>query len=382
MSPEMTPLRVAGRGLLAAGALAAGAALGAIAERSLLRGSAVPSFDETQVPFGAVRGPALEVVAGDGTILHVEIDEADEADESEAMADATVDDGEAPSSADALTVVFCHGYALNLDSWHFQRQDMRGKARLVFYDQRSHGRSAQAEFDTHHVDQLGADLGSVIDAVAPTGPLMLVGHSMGGMSIMALAAQRPELFAERIYGVALIATTAGGLSRGTLGLPAGLGYVFHQLAPAVAATLARRKGLVERTRWSDSDLGLLVTHLYSFGTTASGQASRFVASMVSATPIDTVAEFLPALQEHDKRAVLGVFQDVELLVMVGASDRLTPREQSEEIVRQVPGAEFVVVPDSGHMVTLEKPDVVDEHLLALLARVKRDVGAHVTDGAA
>jgi pimeloyl-ACP methyl ester carboxylesterase len=150
----------------------------------------------------------------------------------------------------------------------------------------------------------------------------------------------------------------------------------------VAATLARRKGLVERTRWSDSDLGLLVTHLYSFGTTASGQASRFVASMVSATPIDTVAEFLPALQEHDKRAVLGVFQDVELLVMVGATDRLTPREQSEEIVRQVPGAEFVVVPDSGHMVTLEKPDVVDEHLLALLARVKRDVGAHVTDGAA
>jgi pimeloyl-ACP methyl ester carboxylesterase len=324
--------------------------------------------------FGSVRGAAREVAASDGTMLHVEIDEVDVVDATEANATLPPEQ--------ALTVIFCHGYALNLDSWHFQRRDMRGRARLVFYDQRSHGRSAQAEFDSHHVDQLGADLASIIDAVAPTGPLMLVGHSMGGMSIMALAAQRPGLFTERIYGVALIATTAGGLSSGTLGLPAGLGHVFHQLAPAVAQALARRKGLIERTRWSDSDLGLLITSMYSFGTTASGQASRFVAGMVSATPIDTVAEFLPALQEHDKRAVLGVFQDVELLVMVGASDRLTPREQSEEIVRRVPGAEYVVIPDSGHMVTLEKPDVVDAHLLALLDRVQRDVAAHASGGAA
>ena len=368
MSPEVTPLRVAGRGLLAAGALAVGAVLGAIAERSLLRGNASPTFGDDAEDFGALRGPAFEVTASDGTVLHVEIDEAD--------------DAEGVPSEERLTVIFSHGYALNLDSWHFQRKDLRGRARLILYDQRSHGRSGRAEFDTHHVDQLGSDLGAVIDAFAPTGPLMLVGHSMGGMTIMALAAQRPELFAERIYGVALIATTAGGLSSGTLGLPGGFGYVFHQLAPAVAAALARRKGLVERTRWSDSDLGLLLTHLYSFGSTASGQASRFVASMVSATPIDTVAEFLPALQEHDKRAVLGVFQDVELLVMVGATDRLTPRQQSEDIVRHVPGAEYVVIPDSGHMVTLEKPEVVNAHLRALLERVQRDVAGRASDGAA
>ena len=80
----------------------------------------------------------------------------------------------------------------------------------------------------------------MIDAVAPTGPLMLVGHSMGGMTIMALASQRPELFDERVYGVALIATTAGGLATGPLGLPPGVGQVFHRIAPPVAAALARR----------------------------------------------------------------------------------------------------------------------------------------------
>ncbi len=364
MSPDVTPaLRMVGRGAVAAGALAAGAALGAIAERSLLRATSGSTVEDLPAGFGTLRGDLYEVVAEDGTTLHVEVDEM-----------ATED---AP-----LTIVFCHGYALNLDSWHFQRDALRGKARLVFFDQRSHGRSSRAEFDTHHVDQLGHDLGTIIDAIAPTGPLMLVGHSMGGMTVMALAAQRPELFRERIYGVALIATTAGGLANGPLGLPPGLGTVFHRLAPAVAQALASRQGLVERTRWNQSDLGLLLTRLYSFGSTATDQANRFVASMVSSTPINVVAEFLPALQEHDKRAVLGVFEQVELLVIVGDADRLTPREQSEEIVRRLPGAEYVVILDSGHMVTLEKHDEVNEHLLDLLQRVKRDIADEQAGGAA
>ncbi len=357
MSPDVTPaLRVAGRGLLAAGALAVGAALGAVAERSLLRSSPAPVADVER--FGLIHGIERPVVADDGTVLYVEVDEL------------SADEAAAP---DALTVIFAHGYALNLDSWHYQRQALRGRARLVFYDQRSHGRSQRADFDSHHIDQLGHDLQSVIDTVAPTGPLLLVGHSMGGMTIMALADQRPDLFLERVYGVALIATSAGGLSEGLLGLPPGVGQLFHRLGPPVAAALARQKELVERTRWGDSDLGLLLTRTYSFGSTATDAASRFVASMVSSTPMDVLAEFLPALQEHDKRDALSVFQNVELLVLVGATDRLTPREQSEEIVRRVPGAEFVVVPDAGHMLTLEKHEVVDAHLLDLLERVRRDV---------
>jgi pimeloyl-ACP methyl ester carboxylesterase len=364
VSPDITPaLRVAGRGLLAAGALAAGAALGAVAERSLLRASGQPLPDGEGSGFGDLRGEVHHVAANDGMILHVEVDELD-----------------APS-ADGLTIVFVHGYALNLDSWHFQRQALRGRARLVFYDQRSHGRSQKADFDSHHIDQLGHDLESVIAAVAPSGPLMLVGHSMGGMTIMALAVQRPDLFADRIFGVGLLSTTAGGLAEGGLGLPSGVGRAFHRVAPALAASLVKRKQLIEWSNWSASDLGLLLTRLYSFGSTATDEASRFVASMVASTPIEVVSEFLPALQEHDKRAALSVFQGVEVLVLVGATDRLTPREYSDYIVSQVPGAEYVVVEDSGHMVTLEKHEVVDTALLDLLDRVRRDIAAETASSA-
>jgi hypothetical protein len=117
MSPDLTPaLRLAGRGLLAAGALAAGAALGAVAERSLLRASARPAELDESSAFGRLHGDLRQVVANDGAVLHVEVDELPE------------------GSTNPLTIVFAHGYALNLDSWHFQREALRGHARLVFYD--------------------------------------------------------------------------------------------------------------------------------------------------------------------------------------------------------------------------------------------------------
>ncbi len=355
MALDLSPaLRIAGRGIAAASAIAAGAAIGALAERALVRKA--PQGDDENL--GSLHGRAQRITMADGTELYVEIDESADPD-------------------DTLTIVFSHGYALSLDSWHYQRKALLGKARMVFYDQRSHGRSQRADFDTHHVDQLGSDLGEVIDALAPTGPLMLMGHSMGGMTIMALADQRPELIRERVFGVGLIATSAGALEQGNLGLPSVVSTAFHRLAPPIAAVLARQRVLVERSRWADTDLGVLITRLYSFGSNAPDHVGRFVAAMLAGTSIDVVAEFLPALQEHDKHDALPVFEDVELLVIAGDSDRLTPHAMSDEIVAAVPGAEYVIIENAGHMVALEKPDEVNALVLGLLARVRRDLAEDV-----
>ena len=65
----------------------------------------------------------------------------------------------------------------------------------------------------------------MIEQASP-GPCVLVGHSMGGMSIIALAEQHPELFGDKVVGVGLISTTAGGLDPGRIlfpMLPLGLG---------------------------------------------------------------------------------------------------------------------------------------------------------------
>src|SRR6201995_5451494 len=117
------------------------------------------------------------------------------------------------------TVVFCHGFTVDSRFWAPQVAALDGLARVVTWDQRGHGRSGWGEVSHGTVDQTGRDLAAVIEAVAPSSPVVLVGHSMGGMSILALARLRPEWFGTRIVGAYLVATSAGRLVReGPLGL--------------------------------------------------------------------------------------------------------------------------------------------------------------------
>src|SRR5262249_59440907 len=112
----------------------------------------------------------------------------------------------------------------SLGTWHYQRLGLaemeHPSLRMVFYDHRGHGRSGRSPRERSTIDQLGDDLAVVLDEVVPTGPVALVGHSLGGMTIMALADRRPELFGGRVVGVALGCASTGQLARGTLWRPA------------------------------------------------------------------------------------------------------------------------------------------------------------------
>ncbi len=338
--------RIALLGLGAVGSVAVGAAVGVFTERRLVG----RRFDLLTSPYGALSGQHTDVRTDDDALIYAEVDE--------------------PEQPSDVTVIFCHGYALNLHSWHFQRLALRPHARLIFWDQRSHGRS-QRSAATPSIDALGEDLRCVIDRLAPTGRIVLVGHSMGGMTIMALAARHPELFGTRVTGVALLATTAGGISDITFGLPTPIGKLFHRWAPAFAGVLAKRPALVESGRRSGSDLGLILTRLFSFGNPrVDPSLTAFVAEMIDSTPVEVIASFLPALERHDKVEALSALERVETLVMVGDSDLLIPESHSHEIVRRLPGSELVVLPSAGHMLTLESHEEVDAHLLALLDRAR------------
>ncbi|MCA1720902.1 MAG: alpha/beta hydrolase [Actinobacteria bacterium] len=142
----------------------------------------------TQPPMPGIEPDERRTVpADDGTTLNIELGGR----------------GDAP-----LTVVFSHGFLARSGEFDPQWESLLGRARLVRYDHRGHGRSGPSR-GASDLEQLGRDLGHVLDAAAPTGPVVLVGHSMGGMTIMALAEQRPELFGDRVVGVMLLATGAG-----------------------------------------------------------------------------------------------------------------------------------------------------------------------------
>jgi pimeloyl-ACP methyl ester carboxylesterase len=361
----------------AIGVVAAGAAAGVAIERATVgrgvRRKALLALD-TSGPYGTLRGTPSTVFAEDGTELYYETDEIESAPAEAAprrgkrrRAGLFRRNGASPP----LTVVFSHGYCLNQDSWHFQRAALRGSVRAVYWDQRSHGRSARGKDQLGGapatIDQLGRDLKRVIDAAAPDGPLVLVGHSMGGMTVMAFAEQFPDLVHERVAGVAFVGTSSGKLAAVTLGLPAAATRAFRVLAPGVLRVLGTQVDLVERGRRATADLFAGIVKRYSFGSDdVDPGVGRFAERMIESTPIDVVAEFYPAFTEHEKTEALEVFDSLPGLVLAGGKDLLTPSDHSRDIAERLPDAEFVVVPGAGHLVMLERPDLVNAHLAALL----------------
>jgi pimeloyl-ACP methyl ester carboxylesterase len=352
----MSRSRSAGLVGAVAGAVAVGAAAGLAAERYAVGRTRLRPDPEALEAFG--RLPAdrtLTVTADDGVALHVE---------EVGPADA------------ALTVVFCHGYTQELAVWHYQRQalaqDLPGK--LVFWDHRSHGRSGRSAPERATIDQLGHDLRAVLDATAPRGRVVLVGHSMGGMTIMALADSHPELFGERVVGVALLSTSTGKLTQAAFGLPAVVTPVGTRVLPWLTRGIRKQPKVFERGRRLGTDLAFLATRRYAFGAKdVSPALVEFVERMTAATPVDVIAEFYDTFVDHDKLAALGVLGDVETLVLVGSKDLVTPPDHSSVMAEAVPDAQLVVVEGAGHMVQLERAPLVTLHLRALVRRATRPV---------
>ena len=343
--------RLLGLAAASAGTLAAGGVAAALATRRSVRRRRTESTSRD--PFGTLRSEPRPVTAIDGIRLHAEVDEPDEPEGTEGRP----------------TLVFVHGYALNLDCWHFQREHFRGSHRLVFYDQRSHGRSERSHPDHATIDQLGHDLRTVVDTLVPEGPVVLVGHSMGGMTVMSLAESHPEMFGERVVGVALVSTTAGGLKTHRVINPYLPDRVMRQLTPRALALLARAPGLVDGARRTGSDIGVLVTSKMAFGSDVPTPYVEFVDEMLSQTPFEVIAEFFPNFDALDKFEVLHSFDQVPTLILSGTDDVLTSVGHSRKMAERIQGSELVEVEGAGHMVILERKDEVNAALEGLLAAV-------------
>ena len=330
------------------GAASAGVAAATLAKRYAVGRIRLRPDPEASEPFGELYGDEQTLTTGDGVALHVEID--------------------GPQDA-PLTIVLCHGYALNLDSWHYQRRDLREDYRVVAWDQRSHGLSQRTAEDCS-IERLGEDLAEVIETYVP-GPCVLVGHSMGGMTVMALADSHPELFGEKIRAVALVATSAGKLAELTLGLPALVSKAVHKVTPGTVSLLGKKGALIDRTRHVGNDIAFLLLRHLGFGDSRriSPTLVDFVETMIRSTPTEVIANFYPALMNHDKLAALHALDPVPTAIVVGDKDWLTPPEHSRAIAEALPKAQLIEIPDTSHLIQLERPDAVNKALRDLIKQV-------------
>ncbi|GAA0348683.1 alpha/beta hydrolase [Actinoallomurus spadix] len=289
----------------------------------------------------------LTVTADDGVRLHAEMREAPEA---------------------SATVVFCHGFLLNSTCWRAERDALAGRVRVVAWDLRGHGRSGWGSPPNATIDQLGRDLFAVLAETAPEGPIVLVGHSMGGMAILGLADAHPELFGDRIVGVLLAATSSGDLSSVTIGLPAHAARVLHRMVPVTLSTLRHQARLVDAARRPLGGMSFLLTRSYLFGAHVSKEIAEVTTRLMASVPIEVIATFYTELIAYDKRTVLPALGRIPVLVMVGDRDVITPMRHAEALAAEIPGADLVVIPGAGHLLPLERTAEVSHHLWTLLRR--------------
>jgi pimeloyl-ACP methyl ester carboxylesterase len=288
----------------------------------------------TAIPPGRPTGLTVE----DGTTLHVRVHTP-----------------RAPRAA----VVFAHGWGMGIRFWLHQMRDLASHHQVIAYDQRGHGGSGRVGEDGFGIDALGRDLTDVVEAFArPDLPVVVVGHSLGGMSVLASA--RHGRLLDRVSGAVLADTGAGEL---TAGMFRGLG-VLEQLAGDLGGRALRARIPVPRRT---TPISSRLVRSVSLSRWSSPSSVALTEQLFLDAPVDTRANLGLTLSDLDLSDTLSTWK-VPSTVVVGSHDRLTPRHHSERLARELPEAELVVVDRAGHQSPLERPDVVTPVIRARIDR--------------
>ncbi|WP_405178855.1 alpha/beta hydrolase [Nocardia sp. NBC_01377] len=269
----------------------------------------------------------------------------------------------------AATVVFVHGHCLRAESWSYLRDHLLKQwgrdTRMVFYDHRGHGDSGLADPSTYTIDQLGHDLDAVLRAIAPAGPVILVGHSMGAMVTLAYARLFPEAIGARVVGIALIAGAANGVTE------VGLGRFLHRYAVStLQIAVVRAPRVMQVSKRMTRRLFEPIVREAQFGTRKVNPRMAAVATaMLNDTPLLTMATFLTSLMTFDETATLNRLGEIPALVLAGSADIVVPYAHSVVLASQLARSELVRLDGAGHSVILERAEEVALSIVALVARV-------------
>ncbi|HET9656373.1 MAG TPA: alpha/beta fold hydrolase [Kineosporiaceae bacterium] len=271
--------------------------------------------------------------------------------------------------ADAPRVVLVHGWTLAASFWSAVAADLARDHHVVCYDQRGHGDSGRAGDLGYSSAALAADLTAVLGATVGDGRrAVLGGHSMGAMTILALAAADPELLRSTADGILLASTGCDQLLSRSSVLP--LPRAVTRFALPLMAEVMSRPPAAGR----DGALARLMIRLSGLDYRAGRQAVSLTTRTVLTCPPQVqrgFADMLWSLDLTQAPARVGV----PTHVLVGAHDRLTPPWHARRLAATLPDCTgLTVVPRVGHMTPVECPGVVAQRLRDLVRLTGR--GCH------
>jgi 3-oxoadipate enol-lactonase / 4-carboxymuconolactone decarboxylase len=241
---------------------------------------------------------------------------------------------------DAPVVVFSTSVGATLEMWDPQVRALGDRFRLLRYDTRGHGRSEVVDRPTS-IEELADDLAGLLDALG-IAKAHLVGLSLGGMTGQALALRHPD----KLESLVLLATSA---------------YLPPAEAWTERAATVRSKGMATI---ADTVMSRWFTRAFRERAPAIVAAirERFVANDANGYAI-----CCEAIRDMDLRPAIGAIR-TPTLILAGADDPATPVAMMEDIRARISDAEMIIVPRTAHLLNIERPEIVNAHLAAFLAR--------------
>jgi pimeloyl-ACP methyl ester carboxylesterase len=288
-----------------------------------------------------LHGRPLAVRAGDGTDLRVRVF----------------------GPEDAPTIVLVHGWTCALEFWTLQIQALQDEFRIVAYDLRGHGGSAPSSGGDYSIDAQRDDLEAVLRAAVPAGErAVLVGHSLGAMTIVAWAAGHGASLLDRVSAVGLFSTGLDDLITSSLILPApGIGPRVQQELGQLL--LGSKLPIPKRA----TPISSRVVRYVALCGAASPATVAFSEQLVLSCPRDVRANTGSAISRVELLQGLDAI-DVPTTVLVGRDDRLTPPVHAARMTAALSEVlELIELPDVGHMAPLEAPERTTAAIRALVA---------------
>ncbi|GAB2928414.1 alpha/beta hydrolase [Rhodococcus aerolatus] len=269
---------------------------------------------------------------------------------------------------DGPLLVLSHGWTCSTKYWWPQVHAFAGECRVIAYDQRGHGGSEPGRGRLSS-EVLGDDLSAVLAATVPQGrTAVLVGHSMGAMSIVSWAERHPEEVERYATAVLLASTAMDGLLAESMLVhlpgvgPRAMGALGKVLVSAPTPVVPPSPAMHSLVRY------------VALSAAATDEQVEFCERIVLDCPPRARARWGSALSRLDIREGLANLT-VPTSVLVGTADRLTPAAHARRMVealRRDGHLEHVLeLPDVGHMSSVEAQEPFDaevRHLLGLRPR--------------
>lgn len=251
------------------------------------------------------------------------------------------------------TLVCCNGLGVGSFFWIYLKKYFKGKASVVTWDYRGHGRSSLLNDPNHYtLDAVVKDLKVVLDELGVKKTILL-GHSLGSQVIL-------EFYRRYSNRVAALIPCLG-----TDGHPMNTFYnskmsrylfqVCYELGQRFPTPSNFISHLLLRNPLSFYLGGLL--KIMHTGMVNKKDIDRYIHHILKVNPI-FFTRLLKSAQEHTAEDLLPDVK-VPTLIIAGEEDQFTPLWISKKMHRLVPNSELMVIKKGTHAALVEQPELIN-----------------------